>query len=57
MQGTDFIITHLDDGYDYEAKDSSGYISDGIQLLRENIIKGDKFMIQCCPNPIFTPAE
>ena len=57
MQGTDFIITRLDNGYDYETKDWSNYVADGIQLLRGNIMKGDNFIVQYCPNPLLTPAE
>ena len=58
MQGIDFIITHLEDGYDYSRKIWSGYIADGIQFMNGNKIKkGDKFIVQYCFNPISTPTK
>lgn len=50
MQGNEFAIKHLDDGYNYETKNWSGYVTDSIQLLYGDIMIGDKIIVQYCPN-------
>lgn len=57
MQGAEFAIKHLDDGYSYETKNWSGYVTNSIQLLYGNLMLGDKIIIQYCPNPILTPTK